>query len=195
MESDRSRWAEPTPAMRVATVPQPDGKGGFPLMLEVPDVDCASTLSVRPVRAAAAREAARAGQEEIIARYRAGAPLLRIAEDYGVSETWLRARLAEWGVTRRARQMTHLRQCRPGYVFRGRMPRRTADEVQAARARFIECRAEVIDRYREGLASVASLAREFAVTRRWVAERLDEWKTPRRDRAAAAALRGNRTRP
>ncbi|SDM62874.1 hypothetical protein SAMN04487981_10245 [Streptomyces sp. cf386] len=69
------------------------------------------------------------------------------------------------------------------------MTRRTRAEVDAARAEFIRQRESVVKRYNDG-EPAASLAREFAVTGTWVAERLDEWGVPRRDRSAAAIVRG-----
>ncbi|WP_405671374.1 hypothetical protein [Streptomyces sp. NBC_01530] len=69
------------------------------------------------------------------------------------------------------------------------MTRRTRAEVEAARAEFIAQRETVIKQYQGG-ESAAYLARAFGVNGTWVAERLDEWGVPRRDRSAAAVVRG-----
>ncbi|MCG0065314.1 hypothetical protein L0F81_18780 [Streptomyces tricolor] len=69
------------------------------------------------------------------------------------------------------------------------MKRRTRAEVEAAQNNFISNRDSVITRYRAG-ASAASLAREFAVAPKWVGEQLENWGVPRRDRSAAAIVRG-----
>ncbi|WP_330174517.1 hypothetical protein OG875_13785 [Streptomyces sp. NBC_01498] len=69
------------------------------------------------------------------------------------------------------------------------MPRRTKEEVQAAKERFIEARADVVARYNDG-ESAAALAAEFGVHATWFAERLDEWEVPRRDPSAASVVRG-----
>ncbi len=50
-------------------------------------------------------------------------------------------------------------------------------------------REDVIRRYKDGRSS-ASLARSFHVDTGWIAKRLDEWGVPRRDRSAAAVVRG-----
>ncbi|BCM69009.1 hypothetical protein EASAB2608_04343 [Streptomyces sp. EAS-AB2608] len=139
---------------------------------------------------AAARAAARDDFFRIIDRYEGGQTVRRIAGDYGVSESWLRDRLDEWGVPRRPRHQAHLHRRPAGHVFRGRiMKRRTRAEVEAAQNNFISNRDSVITRYRAG-ASAASLAREFAVAPKWVGEQLENWGVPRRDRSAAAIVRG-----
>lgn len=70
------------------------------------------------------------------------------------------------------------------------MPRRSREELTEARNKFIANRENVIVRYNEG-ESVASLARSYDyVGDGWVAEQLDSWGVPRRDRSAAAVARG-----
>lgn len=139
---------------------------------------------------AAAREAARADRDTITRRYRGGEPVSRLARAYGVSETWLRLRLEEWGVPRRPAYEAHLHLRPSSRVFKGRVvTRRTKAEVEAAQNQLAASRREVAARYREG-ESAAALAREFGVSPRWLAARLDEWGVPRRDRSAAAVVRG-----
>lgn len=72
--------------------------------------------------------------------------------------------------------------------------RRTKAEMEAARATFISQRDEVVKQYQGG-ESAAYLARRFGVSGGWVAERLDEWGIVRRDRSAAAVVRGPGIRP
>jgi hypothetical protein len=146
----------------------------------------------RPTHAerAEAREAVLKRKDKIIKRYEAGEPLFRMARSLGVSETWLRLRLDDWGVPRRPRHAAHRYRRAGSRVFRGRtMTRRTTAEVQAAQTRLIERRQEVTERYREG-ESAAALAREFIVDPGWLRKRLDEWGVPRRDRSTAAVVRG-----
>ncbi|MFF4754038.1 hypothetical protein ACWD5R_21200 [Streptomyces sp. NPDC002514] len=132
-----------------------------------------------PAERAAARAAARADKDTIIERYRAREPVRRIADAYGVTPGWLALRLDEWGVPRRQRYEAHLHRRPVRRVFRGRMPRRPAADVRAARAEFVAARTEVTTRYRNG-ESLASLARSFHVSHAWIRERLDEWGVPRR---------------
>ncbi|MEU9335172.1 hypothetical protein AB0D49_18670 [Streptomyces sp. NPDC048290] len=128
------------------------------------------------------KAAALADRAQIIARYRAFEPLIRIADTYRVSPSWLRDRLDAWGEPRRPRYTAHLHRRAAGHVFRGRaVTPRTTDEIRAAQAEFIRRRDDVIGRYQRG-ASVTSLAREFKVSPTWVGERLDAWDVPRRNR-------------
>lgn len=70
------------------------------------------------------------------------------------------------------------------------MPKRSRAELAQSREKFVAARAEVTERYQGG-ESAASLSRFFGdVGEKWLAERLDEWGIPRRDRSAAAVPRG-----
>lgn len=71
------------------------------------------------------------------------------------------------------------------------MPRRRPQaELDEAREGFLAAREEVTSRYTGG-ESAAFLSRSFGnVGERWVAERLDEWEIPRRNRSSAAVVRG-----
>lgn len=70
------------------------------------------------------------------------------------------------------------------------MPKRSRAELAEARARFIAARATVTGRYTGG-ESAASLSRSFGnVGEKWLADQLDTWQIPRRDRSAAAVTRG-----
>ncbi|MFB7495318.1 hypothetical protein ACFC09_11535 [Streptomyces sp. NPDC056161] len=203
-DPQHSAWVRP--AMRTAPVPVPDCpaelrawatdpteqraaheqiRAGRALAVRIPDAGCTFTLSVRPAdtpapaRRAAARQAARDDKDTIVERYRAREPLARIAEAYGVTPHWLALRLDEWGVPRRQRYEAHLHR-RPAHrLFRGRTPRRTTTEVQAAQAEFTDHRTDVTTRYQDG-ESITSLARSFQVNHTWVAERLADWGVPRR---------------
>ncbi|MFJ3904851.1 hypothetical protein [Streptomyces sp. NPDC090025] len=124
---------------------------------------------------AAVCDAARADKDVIIFRVQAGERIAQIADDYGVSDTWLRARLDEWRVPRRPR-----RRLRSGYVFRGRA-RRSPEELAAARARFVQRRDEVSTRYASGAVSANALGREFGISDRWIAAQLHEWGVPVRN--------------
>ncbi|MFB7495101.1 hypothetical protein ACFC09_10410 [Streptomyces sp. NPDC056161] len=104
----------------------------------------------------------------------------RIADAYGVTPRWLTLRLDEWGVPRRQRHEAHLHRRSAQRVFRGRMVRRSKDDVRAAQAEFVDQRTDVIARYRDG-ESVASLARSFNLSHSWIAERLTEWGVRRQD--------------
>lgn len=66
---------------------------------------------------------------------------------------------------------------------------RSREEVQASRNAVLEAKGTVIARYRLG-DSMALLAREYQVNADWLAARFDEWGEPRRDRSAAAVVRG-----
>ncbi len=147
-----------------------------------------------PAEKAAAHEAARADKDTIINRYRAGETVPRIAADYDVTQTWLTLRFNDWGVPRRQNQAAHMGTRHTGRTFRGRMDRRTKAEVQQARDAFTNAREDAIKRYQGG-ESAASLARSFHVDTGWIAKRLDEWGVPRRDRSAAAVVRGPGVRP
>ncbi|MFJ2608210.1 hypothetical protein ACIO13_25025 [Streptomyces sp. NPDC087425] len=147
-----------------------------------------------PAERAAAREAARADSARIIGRYHAHEPVSRIADDYGVTADWLALRLVEWGVPRRSRHEAHALRRPAGYVFRGRMVRRTTAEVRDAQAQFSADRADVTARYLAGT-SITTLAREYQVAPTWVTERLDDWDVPRRSQSAAAAARAGRDLP
>ncbi|MGW8975111.1 hypothetical protein [Streptomyces platensis] len=70
------------------------------------------------------------------------------------------------------------------------MAKRSRDELAKAREEFMASRAEVTERYQGG-ESAASLSRSFGnVGEKWLAEQLDAWEIPRRDRTAAAVVRG-----
>jgi len=138
---------------------------------------------VNPERAAA-RQRVLNERELVIRRYRTGAPLSGLAEEYGVTAGWLGRRFDEWGVQRRNLVDALLYRRASAQVFRGRAQRRSSAEVRAARAGFISARESVVDRYRQGT-SAAALAREFRVSATFVAERLAEWEA---ETQAAAPL-------
>lgn len=50
-----------------------------------------------PAEVAAAREAAVAARDELIAKYRSGTTMKELASGSGVDRDWLRARFVEWG--------------------------------------------------------------------------------------------------
>lgn len=143
---------------------------------------------------AAAREAARADRKTIIKRYATRESLARIADDYRVSEPWLRLRLKEWHVPRRPLHESHAHRRPPGHVFRGRMPRRSKAEVEQAQTECTDDRDDVISRYQAG-ESAARLSREYRVNPAWLAWQLETWGVKVRDRSAAAAVRGPGVRP
>ncbi|MEW2635741.1 hypothetical protein AB0903_29910 [Streptomyces sp. NPDC048389] len=145
---------------------------------------------------AAAREGAREDRAEIVKRYRDGESMTRLATDYGVTSGWLALRFDEWKEPRRDFRTAHLirRTPRPNSRDGGPLPRRTKAEVTAARTQFIEQRETVVKRYQDG-ESAASLAESFGVSGTWVAEQFDAWGVPRRDRSAAAVVRGPGVRP
>ncbi len=75
------------------------------------------------------------------------------------------------------------------------MPKRSRAELGAARDKLIAARSEVTTRYLGG-ESAASLARSFGnVGEKWLADQLDAWDIPRRDRTAAMAVRGPQVTP
>lgn len=75
------------------------------------------------------------------------------------------------------------------------MHKRSRAELAETRAQFVAARAEVTERYQGG-ESAASLSRFFGnVGERWLAERLDEWEIPRRDRSVPAVTRGPEVPP
>lgn len=143
---------------------------------------------------AAAREAARDDRKEIIERYTARESLARIADDYQVSEPWLRLRLKEWRVPRRPLHESHAHRRPAGHVFRGRMTRRSKAEVEQAQTRCAEDRDDVISRYQAG-ESAARISREYRVNPAWLAVQLEGWGVQVRDRSAAAVVRGPGVRP
>lgn len=70
------------------------------------------------------------------------------------------------------------------------MPKRTRAELADARKKFLAARDTVTERYQRG-ESAASLSRSFGnVGEKWLADQLDTWEIPRRDRSAAAVTRG-----
>lgn len=70
------------------------------------------------------------------------------------------------------------------------MAKRSRVELAEARRKFVAARVEVIERYQGG-ESAASLSRAFDnVGEKWLAEQFDTWGVPRRDRTAAAVVRG-----
>ena len=116
----------------------------------------------------------------VLRRYRLGAPLCGLAQEYGVTAGWSGRRFDEWGEQRRGLVAALLYRKAGGRVFEGRAQRRSSAEVRAARAEFISARESVVSRYREG-ASAAAPAREFRVSPMFVAERLGEWGVMRRE--------------
>lgn len=130
------------------------------------------------VAQAAARERARDARDRIVESYRGGTSLSGIANEYGVSVSWLTSRFDEWQEPRRSLIDALVYRRASARVFRGRMPRRTPDEVRESRAEFVRNRESVVRRCQAGV-SAAALAREFHVSPAWVAERLDEWGVPR----------------
>ncbi|MFM9445119.1 hypothetical protein [Streptomyces acidiscabies] len=135
------------------------------------------------------KERVLAERELVVRRYREGIPLSRLAEEYGVGAGWLARRFDEWGEARRGLvdALRYRRAC--ARVFRGRAQRRTSEEVREARAEFVAARESVEARYRKGV-SAAALAREFRVSPTFVAERLVEWRVPRREPRASAPAYG-----
>ncbi len=125
----------------------------------------------------------------MVRRYREGAPLSRLAEEYGVSSGWLGRRFDEWGEDRRGLVDALLYRRAGARVFRGRAKRRSSEEVREARAEFVGARESVVARYREGV-SAAALAREFRVSPTFVAERLVAWGVPRREPRGPSAAYG-----
>jgi len=134
---------------------------------------------VNPERAVA-RQRVLGERELVIRRYRLGAPLSGLAEEYGVTAGWLGRRFDEWGEQRRGLVAALLYRRAGARVFKGRAQRRSSAEVREARAEFVAARESVGGRYREG-ASAAALAREFRVSPTFVAERLVEWGVVRRE--------------
>ncbi|ARZ66839.1 hypothetical protein SMD11_1176 [Streptomyces albireticuli] len=65
---------------------------------------------------------------------------------------------------------------------------RTTTQKRQARERARAAQADIIKRYRAG-ESMNRLATQYEVSEPWLCDRLDEWKEPRRDRAAALELR------
>jgi len=128
---------------------------------------------VTPERAAA-RQRVLGERELVVQRYRTGAPLSGLAEEYGVTAGWLGRRFDEWGEERRDLVAALLYRRAGARVFKGRARRRSSTEVRAAPAEFISARESVAVRYRQGT-SAAALAREFRVSPTFVAERLAEW--------------------
>ncbi|MHC5903383.1 hypothetical protein ACVNF4_05640 [Streptomyces sp. S6] len=129
---------------------------------------------------AAARQRVLEERELVIRRYRLGAPLSGLAEEYGVTAGWLGRRFDEWGEQRRNLVDALLYRRAGARVFRGRAQRRSSAEVRAARAGFVRARELVVRRYQQGV-SAAALAREFRVSATFVAERLVEWGVIRRE--------------
>ncbi|HEY8979906.1 MAG TPA: hypothetical protein VIU15_10035 [Streptomyces sp.] len=127
---------------------------------------------------AAARQRVLDERELVIRRYRTGAPLSGLAEEYGVTAGWLGRRFDEWGEQRRNLVEALLYRRAGARVFKGRARRRSSTEVRAARAEFVSAGESVVSRYRQG-ASAAALAREFRVSPTFVAERLAEWEVVR----------------
>ena len=133
---------------------------------------------------AAARQRVLDERESVIQRYRAGAPLSGLAEEYGVTAGWLGRRFDEWGEQRRNLVDALMYRRSTSQVFKGRARRRSSEEARAARAEFVNARETVVTRYRQG-ASASALAREFRVSATFVAERLAEWEA---EAQAAAPL-------
>ncbi|MHC5908205.1 hypothetical protein ACVNF4_30625, partial [Streptomyces sp. S6] len=119
-------------------------------------------------------------RELVIRRYRLGAPLSGLAEEYGVTAGWLGRWFDEWGEQRRNLVDALLYRRAGARVFRGRAQRRSSAEVRVARAGFVRARELVVRRYQQGV-SAAALAREFRVSPTFVAERLVEWGVIRRE--------------
>ncbi|HEY8982604.1 MAG TPA: hypothetical protein VIU15_23830 [Streptomyces sp.] len=135
---------------------------------------------------AAARQRVLDERELVIRRYRLGAPLSGLAEEYGVTAGWLGRRFDEWGEQRRNLVDALFYRRAGARVFKGRARRRTSAEVREARAEFVAARESVVGRYRDGV-SAAALAREFRVSATFVAERLVEWGVGRREGGDSAS--------
>lgn len=71
---------------------------------------------------------------------------------------------------------------------------RTTAQRQSARENVHANRDRIIKRYR-GDESMNALASAFGVGPAWLAEQFDEWKEPRRNMAAAQALRRANRKP
>jgi hypothetical protein len=69
------------------------------------------------------------------------------------------------------------------------LPRRTNEEVAAARAKVIAERETVVTRYRDG-ESMKMLAEAYEVDSTWLAGQFSEWNEPVRGRSEAAVTRG-----
>ena len=131
--------------------------------------------SVTNPERATARQRVLDERELVIHRYRKGAPLSGLAEEYGVTAGWLGRRFDEWGEQRRGLVDALFYRRSGARVFKGRARRRSSAEVREARAEFVNARESVVGRYQRGT-SAAALAREFRVSPTFVAERLSEWR-------------------
>ncbi|MFE5097711.1 hypothetical protein ACFRCI_47500 [Streptomyces sp. NPDC056638] len=73
--------------------------------------------------------------------------------------------------------------------IRGVGRRRSKEEIQRAREAVIANRDSVVLRYTDG-ESLAALSREYDVNPDWLGKQFNAWNVPRRDRSAAAVVRG-----
>lgn len=168
-DPNRSTWVRP--AMRQAAVPAPD---------------CPTELrgwADDPAEQRAART-----------RVKDGDPLFVVVPDVDCTYT-----LSVWPI-----RLPSPCTCSPR-TRGGRDVSRTTAQKAAARENAREDKDRIITRYRDG-ASMSRLASEYGVTSGWLALRFDEWKEPRRDfrtahlvrrrdRSAAAVVRGPGVRP